>query len=51
MLLNPVATGSGLFHGADASADWWQRNLRVYALIQEHAQPGARIEEEVLPDL
>lgn len=43
MLLNPVAAGSGLFHGADASADWWHRNLRMYALIQEHAQPGERV--------
>ena len=28
--------------GADASASWWQRNFRMYALIQQHAQPGAR---------
>jgi hypothetical protein len=43
MLLNPVAAGGGLFHGADASADWWHRNLRMYALIQAHAQPGERV--------
>jgi len=43
MLLNPVAADGGLFHGADASADWWHRNLRMYALIQAHAQPGERL--------
>lgn len=43
MLLNPVAAAGGLFHGADASADWWHRNLRMYALIQDHAQPGERV--------
>lgn len=43
MLLNPVAAAGGLFHGADASADWWHRNLRMYALIQEHARPGERV--------
>lgn len=43
MLLNPVAAADGLFHGADASADWWHRNLRIYALIQAHAQPGERV--------
>ncbi len=43
MLLNPVAADGGLFHGADASADWWHRNLRMYALIQSHAQPGERV--------
>lgn len=43
MLLNPVAAEGGLFHGADASADWWHRNLRMYALIQAHAQPGERV--------
>jgi hypothetical protein len=43
MLLNPVAADGGLFHGADSSADWWHRNLRMYALIQAHAQPGERV--------
>jgi hypothetical protein len=43
MLLNPVAAASGLFHGADASAHWWHRNLRMYALVQQHAGPGERV--------
>ena len=43
MVLNDVAAAQGLFHGADASADWWRRNLRMYALIQTHAQPGERV--------
>lgn len=43
MLLNPVAAASGEFHGADASADWWHRNLRMYALVQEQAAPGERV--------
>jgi hypothetical protein len=43
MFLNPVAAEGGLFLGADASADWWHRNLRMYALIQAHAQPGERV--------
>jgi hypothetical protein len=43
MLLNPVAADSGLFHGADASAHWWHRNLRMYALVQLHAGPGERV--------
>lgn len=42
MRLNPVAAG-GAFHGADASAHWWHRNLRMYALIQQHAQAGERV--------
>jgi hypothetical protein len=43
MLLNPVAAASREFHGADMNADWWHRNLRMYALIQEHAGPGERV--------
>lgn len=43
MYLNPVAAGSGQFFGADDAAAWWHRNLRMYALIQEHAQPGERV--------
>ena len=43
MLLNDVAAEEGLFHGADAAANWWQRNLRMYALVQTHAQPGERV--------
>lgn len=43
MLLNGVGADKGLFHGADASANWWQRNFRMYALVQMHAQPGERV--------
>lgn len=43
MLLNDVAAEEGLFHGADASADWWHRNMRMYALVQMHAQAGERV--------
>lgn len=43
MLLNAVAADQRLFHGADASAQWWHRNLRMYALVQAHAQPGERV--------
>lgn len=43
MMLNDVAAAEGLFHGADASADWWHRNMRMYALVQTHAQPGERV--------
>lgn len=43
MMLNDAGASAGLFHGADASADWWHRNLRMYALVQMHAQPGERV--------
>lgn len=43
MLLNDIAAGTGEFHGADASANWWHRNLRMYAAVQMHAQPGERV--------
>lgn len=43
MLLNPVGAEQGLFHGADASADWWHRNLRMYAVVQRHATAGERV--------
>lgn len=43
MLLNDVAAEKGTYHGADASAHWWHRNLRMYALVQMHAQPGDRV--------
>ena len=29
--------------GADATASWWRRNLRMYALVQRAAQPGERV--------
>ena len=31
------------FVGADASASWWHRNFRMYALVQRYAQPGERV--------
>ena len=43
MFLNPVGAKDRLFHGADASADWWHRNLRMYALIQQEAGPDERV--------
>lgn len=43
MLLNSVGADRRLFHGADASADWWHRNLRMYALVQRYATPGERV--------
>jgi hypothetical protein len=43
MTLNPVAAGERLFYGADASADWWHRNFRMYAIVQSHAAPGERV--------
>jgi len=43
MLLNDVAAESRQFHGADASAHWWHRNLRMYAVVQAHAKPGERV--------
>ena len=46
MLLNPVLAGSAAtreYLGADAAADWWHRNLRMYALVQRQAAPGERV--------
>jgi hypothetical protein len=42
VLTNEVGDGNE-FLGADASASWWHRNLRMYALVQRHAQPGERV--------
>jgi hypothetical protein len=42
LVTNHVVAGDN-FVGADASASWWCRNLRMYANIQKHAQPGERI--------
>jgi len=33
----------GSFVGADATASWWHRNFRMYALVQRHALPGDRV--------
>lgn len=41
--LNAVGAARGLFHGADASAHWWHRNLRMYARMQQQAAPGERV--------
>jgi hypothetical protein len=42
LLTNHVGAGDN-FVGADAAASWWHRNFRMYANIQKHAQPGARV--------
>jgi Family of unknown function (DUF5694) len=43
MLLNGVGAEDGRFLGADASAHWWQRNLRMYARVQAQAAAGERV--------
>lgn len=43
MLMNDVGADQRLFHGADSAAHWWQRNLRMYAMVQRHAGPGERV--------
>lgn len=43
MLLNDAGVADGRFLGADASAHWWHRNLRMYAQVQHHAAPGERV--------
>ena len=43
MLLNDVGADQGQFYGADASANWWQRNFRMYAVVQSHANAGERV--------
>lgn len=40
---NAVGAEAKSFNGADSSASWWRRNFRMYANIQLHAAPGARI--------
>jgi hypothetical protein len=42
LLTNPAGAGSG-FEGADATARWWHRNIRMYANIQRYATPGERV--------
>ena len=42
IMTNPVGTDAS-FVGADATASWWHRNFRMYALIQRYAQPGERV--------
>ncbi len=41
--LNPIGTLEAPHLGADAATQWWQRNFRMYALIQQAAQPGERV--------
>ncbi len=43
LLFNPVGAKVRSFNGADSTASWWRRNFRMYANIQLHASPGARI--------
>jgi hypothetical protein len=42
LLTNVAGAGSG-FEGADATARWWHRNIRMYANIQRYAVPGERL--------
>ncbi|HSG88767.1 MAG TPA: DUF5694 domain-containing protein [Pseudomonadales bacterium] len=42
LLTNPAGAGTS-FLGADATASWWHRNLRMYANVQRRAQPGERV--------
>ena len=42
IMTNHVGAGEN-FVGADAAASWWHRNFRMYANIQKHAAPGARV--------
>lgn len=42
IMSNHVGAGEN-FVGADAAASWWHRNFRMYANIQKHATPGARV--------
>ena len=42
ILTNHVGAGEN-YVGADAAASWWHRNFRMYANIQKHAAPGARV--------
>ena len=42
LMTNSVST-NGEYEGALAASSWWHRNFRMYAKIQVHAKPGARI--------
>ena len=42
LVTNQVGAGDN-FVGADAAASWWHRNFRMYANVQKHAVPGARV--------
>lgn len=43
LMLNDVGASRRKFVGADASAQWWQRNFRMYANVQVHAAPSDRV--------
>ena len=43
MLLNPVGADRERYYGADSTANWWHRNLRMYAVIQTRATPRERL--------
>ncbi len=42
LVTNTIGVDDG-WTGADAAASWWQRNFRMYALLQRTAQPGTRV--------
>jgi hypothetical protein len=42
LMTNDVGEGDN-FVGADATASWWHRNFRMFAVIQRYAQPGERV--------
>jgi hypothetical protein len=42
LLTNAAGAGFG-FEGADATARWWHRNIRMYANIQRYATAGERV--------
>ena len=39
---NSIGANDG-YSGATASASWWERNFRMFANIQQQAEPGQRI--------
>lgn len=41
--LNPVGTDAAPHMGSNTATHWWQRNFRMYALVQKAAQPGERV--------
>lgn len=43
MWLSSAGTADKPYLGADLAAHWWQRNFRMYHLIQQAAQPGERV--------
>ncbi len=42
LVTNAAGAGFG-FEGADATARWWHRNIRMYANIQRYATAGKRV--------